>query len=299
MCISALIEAGGDDAEVLRALDRSEACCSRILPRCGELRRTDLQRLDACLFDPSLDADAWPKADDAERQRRIRELIEQQIGMLIAMKWSTAAGRTTISTTTPRSLAVRRWASHGSRARGPARRETRGHRNTQTADRPGKASIIRQRNRISRWTTGEYLKYQTGAPDQPPVGQPGPFTGCNVAMRLWGDTLVTDAVLKTWLDRLFARNLWLDMGESGRFRTSSWWSRSPVTTFSTSALLAPRCASSSFRKGASRTSKTIGPICCLRLQEKDGSWWDFPMYDYHQQYGTAFPLMSLAHAKIC
>ena len=30
------------------------------------------------------------------------------------------------------------------------------------------------------------------------------------------------------------------------------------------------------------------------LQEKDGSWWDFPLYDYHQQYGTAFALMALA-----
>jgi hypothetical protein len=31
----------------------------------------------------------------------------------------------------------------------------------------------------------------------------------------------------------------------------------------------------------------------LALQEKDGSWWDFPMYDYHQQYGTSFALMAL------
>ena len=35
----------------------------------------------------------------------------------------------------------------------------------------------------------------------------------------------------------------------------------------------------------------------LHLQEKDGSWWDFPLYDYHQQYGTAFALMSLARCR--
>ena len=29
------------------------------------------------------------------------------------------------------------------------------------------------------------------------------------------------------------------------------------------------------------------------LQEKDGSWWDFPFYDYHRQYGTAMALLSL------
>ena len=31
----------------------------------------------------------------------------------------------------------------------------------------------------------------------------------------------------------------------------------------------------------------------LQLQEKDGSWWDYPLYNYHQQYGTAFALLSL------
>ena len=32
-------------------------------------------------------------------------------------------------------------------------------------------------------------------------------------------------------------------------------------------------------------------------QEKDGSWWDYPLYDYHQPYGTAFALMTLARCR--
>ena len=35
----------------------------------------------------------------------------------------------------------------------------------------------------------------------------------------------------------------------------------------------------------------------LRLQETDGSWWDFPFYDYHQQYGTAMAVMSLVRCR--
>ena len=31
----------------------------------------------------------------------------------------------------------------------------------------------------------------------------------------------------------------------------------------------------------------------LDRQEKNGSWWDYPLYDYHQAYGTAFALMTL------
>ena len=32
-------------------------------------------------------------------------------------------------------------------------------------------------------------------------------------------------------------------------------------------------------------------------QEKDGSWWDYPLYDYHQPYGTAFALMTLIRCR--
>ncbi len=35
----------------------------------------------------------------------------------------------------------------------------------------------------------------------------------------------------------------------------------------------------------------------LDLQEADGSWWDYPFYNYHKPYGTAFALMSLAACR--
>jgi hypothetical protein len=31
--------------------------------------------------------------------------------------------------------------------------------------------------------------------------------------------------------------------------------------------------------------------------EKDGSWWDYPLYDYHQQSGSALVLMSLKRCR--
>ncbi len=35
----------------------------------------------------------------------------------------------------------------------------------------------------------------------------------------------------------------------------------------------------------------------LERQEKDGSWWDYPLYDYHQAYGTGYALMALAWCR--
>ena len=31
----------------------------------------------------------------------------------------------------------------------------------------------------------------------------------------------------------------------------------------------------------------------LSQQEPDGTWWDYPLYDYHQPYGTAMAIMTL------
>jgi hypothetical protein len=41
------------------------------------------------------------------------------------------------------------------------------------------------------------------------------------------------------------------------------------------------------------------PLAAILLpkQEKDGSWWDYPLYDYHRQYGTAYCLMTLLRCR--
>jgi hypothetical protein len=35
----------------------------------------------------------------------------------------------------------------------------------------------------------------------------------------------------------------------------------------------------------------------ISKQEKDGSWWDYPLYDYHQPYGTGYALTSLSRLR--
>ena len=51
LCISALIETGGDGAEVARAVDRGEAWLLRALPPCAGRRPMPLQQLGPRLFD--------------------------------------------------------------------------------------------------------------------------------------------------------------------------------------------------------------------------------------------------------
>ena len=35
----------------------------------------------------------------------------------------------------------------------------------------------------------------------------------------------------------------------------------------------------------------------IDVQDADGSWWDYPLYDYHQQYGTAYAIMTLHRCR--
>lgn len=157
------------------------------------------------------------------------------------------------------------------------------------------ASIRRQRNPDFAYNYGEYLKYRPRHPVNRPAGSLGRSQVCNLAMRLWGDKSVTDEILVTWLDRLFARNLWLDMGRKRPVPHESWFSVAGYF-FYYGHYYAARVIEELPRDRRGRYGDLMAAVL-IPLQEPDGSWWDFPMFDYHKQYGTAFALMSLVRCR--
>lgn len=125
-----------------------------------------------------------------------------------------------------------------------------------------------------------------------PGGSLGRSQVCNLALRMSGDETVTDEVLTTWLDRLFARALWLDIGrkrpiphESHFLVAGYFYYYGHFYAGGCLQQLPPGADRSRLRSHLAQTM--------LDKQEKDGSWWDYPLYDYHQPYGTAFALMTL------
>jgi hypothetical protein len=128
-----------------------------------------------------------------------------------------------------------------------------------------------------------------------PAGSLGRSQACNLALRLWGDDRITDAVLKDWLDRLIVRNGWLDMGRKRPI---------PHESFA-------QVAGYFFYFGHYYAALGIGQLpeadrpfyqdhlarLLIRLQEGDGSWFDYPLYSYHKPYGTAFALMALQNCR--
>jgi hypothetical protein len=124
-----------------------------------------------------------------------------------------------------------------------------------------------------------------------PGGSLGRSQACNLALRLWGDPKITDAVLKQWLDRLITRNGWLDMGRKRPIPHESYFLVAGYFYYFGHYYAA---------LGINQLPSAERPFyqdhlarILMAVQEQDGSWWDYPLYNYHRPYGTSFALMSL------
>ena len=129
-----------------------------------------------------------------------------------------------------------------------------------------------------------------------PGGSLGRSQSCNLALRLWGDDSITDQVLTVWLDRLFARNLWLDIGRKRPIPHESHFLVAGYF-FYYGHYYAAQCIEQLPPEARNEHQTQLATIL-LHLQERDGSWWDFPFYDYHQPYGTAMAVMSLVRCRV-
>jgi hypothetical protein len=155
--------------------------------------------------------------------------------------------------------------------------------------------LTAQRKPDFSYLYGLYLRYQPMRGINRPGGSLGRSQACNLALRLWGDTKVTDQVLKDWLDRLISRNGWLDIGRKrpipheSHFQVAGYFYYFGHYYATLCAELLPSADRPFYQDHLARI--------LLSHQEQDGSWWDYPFYNYHQQYGTAFALLSLVHCR--
>jgi hypothetical protein len=142
---------------------------------------------------------------------------------------------------------------------------------------------------------GTYLKYVPRMPINRPGGSLGRSQACNLALRLWGDTSITESVTKEWLDRLITRNGWLDMGRKrpipheSHFQVAGYFYYFGHYYAALEIERLPAAEQPFYQDHIARI--------LLDREDADGSWWDYPLYNYHQQYGTAFALMTLKRCR--
>ena len=157
------------------------------------------------------------------------------------------------------------------------------------------AGINRQRKPDHSYLYGEYLWTRPFYGINRPGGSLGRSQACNYALRIWGDKKVTDPVMDEWLVKLGTRNGWLDIGRKRPVPHESWFAVAGYF-FYYGHYYAARCVELLPKEEQAKHKEMLEGIL-LALQEKDGSWWDYPFYSYHQTYGTAFAIMTLSRCR--
>jgi hypothetical protein len=155
-------------------------------------------------------------------------------------------------------------------------------------------SVLRQQRPDFSYNYGEYTRLDPRYRERPP-GSLGRSQVCNLALRMYGDKRITDDVLQSWLTRLFDRNGWLSMGRKRPVPHESHFSVAGYYYYY-GHWYAAMCIDALPEAGRSANRARLAQII-LPLQERDGSWWDYPFYNYHQQYGTALAVMTLLRCQ--
>jgi len=297
LCVSALIEVGDSRPAVQRAIERGEAWIVRHLRK---LRRAT----------PRAIYNTWGHAygiqalarmikrrpGDTTRRQRFAKLIEEQIDLLARYEsvfggWGyyDFRARTQKPSSSPTSFltATVLVALDEAKEVGLAPPQRLIARAVATIHRQQKPDFTYLYSESSKWRPMYVINR--------PGGSLGRSQACNVALRRWGDERITDEVLKTWLNRLFARNLWLDIGRKRPVPHESWFQVAGYFYYY-GHYYAALCIEE-LKPNERRYFQNHLAYILLQRQEKDGSWWDYPLYDYHQQYGTALALMSLERCR--
>jgi hypothetical protein len=297
LCTSAIIEAGGNTPQTRSALKDSEAYLLEHLPKLRRATADAMYNVWAhgyglqALVRLRARAKAAPNPD-VPKIKRIESVIQTQFERLNRYEsvdggWGYYDFR--IGTQKPASSSISfvngtvLVAFHEAKAAGI---EPPPH-----LVKRALAALKRQHLPDGSFLYGEYLKNSPRRGINRPAGSLGRTQVGNLAMRLWGDKRITDKVIVDWLDRLFARNDWLGIGRKRPVPHEAWFQIAGYFYYYGhyyAGMLMDHVPEKERPRLQDHLAATI-----MKLQEKDGDWWDYPLYDYHRQYGTAMAVMTL------
>lgn len=157
------------------------------------------------------------------------------------------------------------------------------------------AAVNRQRKSDNSYLYGEYMRTRPMYGINRAGGSLGRSQACNYALAIWGDETITTEVHDEWLDRLWKRNGWLDIGRKRPVPHEAWFSVAGYFYYY-GHYYAGLCLELLPDDLRATHAESLSGIL-MNLQEKDGSWWDYPFYSYHQAYGTAFAIQTLSRCR--
>ena len=142
---------------------------------------------------------------------------------------------------------------------------------------------------------GSDYKYYPQIPGNLPRGAAGRTQPANYALWLWHSKQVDPNRVREGLDIFFKEHAFLDNGRKHLWPHEAMYQISGYYYYF-DHYYASRLLELLSGAEKQKYAKEIAD-CVLPHQEDDGSWWDYPMWDYHKPYGTAFAIMTLLRCK--
>ncbi|MBI1851296.1 MAG: hypothetical protein HYR85_13230 [Planctomycetes bacterium] len=150
--------------------------------------------------------------------------------------------------------------------------------------------LRRARKEDGSYIYGQYLAIRPELGVNAVKGSLGRTQACHYALRLFGQN-VTDADLKKGMENLFTYHQFIDIGRKRPIPHEAWYNTSGyfyLYGHYYARLVLDLLPASDQAALWPKLRDAIVP-----LQEPDGCWWDYPLYDYHRPYGTAYALLTL------
>jgi hypothetical protein len=298
LALSGLLDSKDRRPEVTAAIDQAEAWLFEKLPTLRHVDPTTTYNVWGHAYGLRAIADLYVerKGDEAKRSR-LKELANLQMQMLLKTEdvnggWGyldfegfTAhfSGIPTSFTTASVLLAMN------------DANQTFGIEMPTREIKRGLDSIEKQRTADWSFVYSIQHRYRPRIGINRPAGSLGRSQACMAALREFGDQRVTDELLEHWLHRLCLREDWFDHARKRPVPHNTHFSLSGYFYYY-GFYYATECLQ---MLPTETQQKYIAHLAghIMEKQEKDGSWWDYPLYDYHQPYGTGYALTTLSRLR--
>ncbi|NIP95077.1 MAG: hypothetical protein GWO24_17170 [Akkermansiaceae bacterium] len=298
LALEGLLASGDRRPETLSAIDRAEAYFLKELPRLRRATTSQLYNTWGHSYGlKALSALYEHREGDQARRSALRNLAQQQVQMLTRYEdvnggWGyydfdevtrKPTGIPTSFTTATVMLAMKK-ARKVMEVELPEREVKR-----------GMAFLRRQQTPDFAYVYSDSHRFRPRYGINRPGGSLCRSQACNAARRFWDDQSVTDEVLKVWLDRLILRNGWVDIARKRPIPHETHFSNSGYFYYY-GHYYAMDCIALLPETERSVYYQHYAKIM-LSKQEKNGCWWDYPLYSYHQAYGTGYALRVLSECR--
>lgn len=298
LALSGLLDSGDRRPEVIAAIDKAEDWLFEKLPKLRHLDPTTTYNVWGHAYGLRAIADLYEyrKGDEAKLSR-LKQLAAKQIEMLIKTEDINGGwGYLDFETHTAHFSGIPTSFTTATVLLGMKDAEkTFGLSIPEKEIKRGLTSINKQRTPDWSFVYSYTHRYRPRYGINRPAGSLGRSQVCMAAMRKFGDQRVTDELLEHWLHRLCLREGWFDIGRKRPVPHETHFSISGYFYYY-GFYYATEC----LQMLPAESQETYIPHLARHImskQEKDGSWWDYPLYDYHQPYGTGYALTTLSRLR--